>query len=266
METVTIPTSLIVMRRDARKVDAGAVRALASSIAEIGILNPLRVRASRGFVDGLSADVFEVIAGVHRLKAARQIGLETVPCVISDDDDLHAELAMIDENLCRAELSPADRASQTARRKAIYLQLHPETGHGKSAPDKDANIAPFHEATAEATGRSERAVQLDAERGEKISNDALRLVRGSRLDNGAYLDKLKRVPDDRQAERVRDDLAALRAPAPIKQPKLADDPLGDFEAQERQVASLMSAWNKASKEARAEFMLRVETPVFDGGA
>jgi hypothetical protein len=29
--------------------------------------------------------------------------------------------------LCRAELSPADRAAQTARRKAIYLELHPET-------------------------------------------------------------------------------------------------------------------------------------------
>jgi hypothetical protein len=42
-------------------------------------------------------------------------------------DYLHAELAMIDENLCRVELSPSDRARQTARRKAIYLELHPET-------------------------------------------------------------------------------------------------------------------------------------------
>lgn len=37
---------------------------------------------------------------------------------------------MIDENLCRAEMSPAKRASQTARRKAIYIELHPETSHG----------------------------------------------------------------------------------------------------------------------------------------
>lgn len=36
-------------------------------------------------------------AGAHRLRAARKIGLETVPCVVVDDDDLHAELAMIDE-------------------------------------------------------------------------------------------------------------------------------------------------------------------------
>ena len=51
-------------------------------------------------------------------------------CHVVTDDDLHAELAMIDENLCRAELSPAERAKQTARRKAIYLIWHPETDQG----------------------------------------------------------------------------------------------------------------------------------------
>lgn len=68
-------------------------------------------------------------------------------------------------NLCRAELSPADRASQTARRKAIYLELHPETGHRKATADKDDNLSSFAAATAEAIGKTERAVQRDAERG-----------------------------------------------------------------------------------------------------
>lgn len=72
------------------------------------------------------------------------------------------------ENLCRAELSPAERAKQTARRKAIYLELHPETGHGKSSPNKDDNLSSFAGATAEATGRDKRSVQRDAERGEKV--------------------------------------------------------------------------------------------------
>lgn len=86
--------------------------------------------------------------------------------------DLRAELAMIDENLCRAELSPSERAAQTARRKAIYLELHPETGHGKASPNKDDNLSSFAAATAEATGKNERTVQRDAERGEKVCDEA----------------------------------------------------------------------------------------------
>ena len=48
--------------------------------------------------------------------------------------------------------------------------------------------------------------------------------------------------------------------------KVADAPLNDEAAQERQVAALMSAWNKASSEARQEFLERIETPVFDRAA
>jgi hypothetical protein len=45
-------------------------------------------------------------------------------------DDLQAELAGIDENLMRHQLSPAQEAAAVARRKVIYLKLHPETGQG----------------------------------------------------------------------------------------------------------------------------------------
>lgn len=82
--------------------------------------------------------------------------------------------AGIDENLCRAELSPSDRAKQTARRKAIYLELHPETAHGANLEGAGvANLSTpetpaFATATANITGQSERAVRRDAERGEKV--------------------------------------------------------------------------------------------------
>ncbi len=268
METAAIETRLIIIRQDARKVDDATVKALAASIAEIGIINPLRVRPSRGFVDGVQSDVYEVIAGVHRLKAARKAGLEAVPCVIVDDDDLHAELAMIDENLCRAELSPADRAAQTARRKAIYLELHPETAQhvaGGLARQgaADDNLS-FAAATAAVIGKTERTVQRDAERGEKISDRALALVRGSRLDTGEYLDKLKKLPHDEQVAKVqRDRTQPVQARKPVK---IADDPLSDMESQERQVAALMAAWNRASPDARQEFLQRIDAPVFDAGA
>lgn len=78
---------------------------------------------------------------------------------------------MIDENLCRAELSPIDRAKQTARRKAIYLELHPETGHGgdrKSDQVDNLSTRSFATETASLIGKDERSVRRDVERGEKV--------------------------------------------------------------------------------------------------
>jgi len=72
---------------------------------------------------------------------------------------------------CRADLSPAERAEHTARRKEIYEEIHPETDHGgdrrsiKSQSLRLENRADcFTASTAATTGKSERVVQLDAER------------------------------------------------------------------------------------------------------
>jgi len=110
-------------RADARAVNADQVLAIATSMIDVGQISPIRVRPLEG-------DRFEIVAGVHRVEACRSLGLAEVDALIVDSGELFAELAMIDENLCRAELGPADRARQTARRKAIYEELHPETVHG----------------------------------------------------------------------------------------------------------------------------------------
>lgn len=211
MNTVDLATSQVFTRKDARKPDETNVTGLMASIREVGIINPLRVR-STGTNEDSGIENYEVIAGAHRLRAARRLGLDFVPCVVVEDDDLRAELAMIDENLCRAELSPADRASQTARRKAIYLELHPETAHGgdrKSDQVAEFATRSFVAETAEAVGKAERTVRLDAERGEKVTDEALNLVRGTALDTGTYLDKLKRTDPSEQVETVQKALAGL---------------------------------------------------------
>lgn len=124
---------------------------------------------------------------------------------------------MIDENLCWAELSPAERASQTARRKAIYLELYPETaqhvsgGHSRQGTASD-NLS-FAAATADAIGKNERTVQRDAERGEKVCDEALRLVRGTSLDTGSYLDRLKKVEVAEQVDTVQRALGGHCSPS-----------------------------------------------------
>lgn len=260
---VALPIDKITLRPDARSIDAEGVLGLTESIAAVGLINPIRVR--------VMGDGWEVIAGAHRLAACSNLGLVEIEADVVEDDDLHAELAMIDENLCRAELSPADRARQTARRKAIYEELNPETRQGVSGRNHtvDDRADRFTADTARMTGASERVVQRDAERGEKVIPEVLDLIKGTKLDTGTYLDKLKRMPPNDQVTAAKRDLAFMRAQERDKARKvvrIADAPIDDEDAKERQVAALMSAWNKASAEARQEFLERVDVPVMDRSA
>lgn len=199
----------IVRRADARALDETNISGLVDSISAVGLINPIRVRAN--------GDGFEVVAGSHRFEAAKRLGLVEITCLVVDDDDLHAELAMIDENLCRAELSPSDRARQTARRKAIYEALHPETRQGSPGVSRQvgdtrerAELDRFTADTAASTGKSERVIQRDAERGEKVIDEVLDLIRGTKLDTGTYLDKLKKLDPNDQVSAAKRDLALLR--------------------------------------------------------
>lgn len=265
MQAVDLPISKLRRRLRARAVNPAAVAGLVESIREIGIINPLRVRPARIYEDAVSTDGWEITAGVHRHEAAKIIGLEAVPCIVVTDDDLHAELAMIDENLCRAELTPAEAALQTARRKEIYEELHPEAKHGAAgaaarwnADEKSASA--FSEATAEATGRSRRSVQIDAARGEALG-DALADIAGTSLDKGVELDALAKLPADDRKQIIQRAVAGEDVSArPVK---LADPPLNDFESKEKQVAALMAAWNRAGPEAREEFLSRIDQPLMD---
>lgn len=205
-----IPIEKLHRRPDARARTDEAVAALAESIEQTGLINPIRVRL-RDLADG-----YEVVAGSHRLQAIDALGWHEVPCIVVDDDDLHAELAMIDENLCRAELTPADRAQQTARRKAIYLELHPETAHGGNL--EGAGVAKlaspetpaFSRVTAQITGQSERTVQRDATRGENIVPSVLEYIKETPLNTGTYLDKLARARASDQMAMAKRDLAWRR--------------------------------------------------------
>ncbi|MDJ1632693.1 MT-A70 family methyltransferase [Rhizobium rhizogenes] len=178
-----------------RGADQAKVDALKPSFQEIGQKTPITVF---GKLDDARV---ALSAGLHRLQTATQLGWKQVLCFHEEGDDLDRELWEIDENLCRAELTAADRALFVFRRKEIYLLKHPETAQhvagGKARHSASAKSA-FAVATAEATGQAVRTVQLDAERGAKISDMALHLVRGTRLNSGSFLDRLKQIPQDRQ--------------------------------------------------------------------
>lgn len=265
---VEIPTDRIDLRADARLIDGATVSGLVESISEVGLINPIRVRAA--------GDRWELIAGAHRLAACKQLGLAVIDAVVVEDDDLRAELAMIDENLCRAELSPADRAGQTARRKVIYEALHPTTAHGTPGVSRQVGDTQergeaerFTANTAKATGQSERAVQRDAERGNKIAPDVLAMLKGTPLDTGTYLDKLKRIRPAEQMHAAKRDLAAERQKAKSgihRRVRSAPAPLSDEDAKEKWIAAGIAWWNRGAQEWREDFQSRLDTPVFDRSA
>jgi ParB family transcriptional regulator, chromosome partitioning protein len=237
-----------------RDPDAKRVAALANSIKEVGLLNPITVYSCQIIRNGEPVMGYGLIAGGHRLEAVKTLGWREVPAIVLDLGEQERIIAECDENLCVAELSPSDRAMFTARRKEAYEALHPEAKHGGDRKsDQVANLATrsFAHDQSEKTGSSARAVRRDAERGNKVSPAALAMVRGTKLDTGVYLDTLKSIPVEKQTDAVRRDLAN---PKPFR---VADEPDTDEAAVERQIAALMAAWNRAGPDARAEFLERI---------
>ena len=96
-----------------KEFDEAALRSLAESINQDGVLQPLVVtRKEVEKPDGGLAVEYELIAGERRLRASKLAGLATVPAVIrvgEQSDKVKLEIAII-ENLQREDLNPVDRA------------------------------------------------------------------------------------------------------------------------------------------------------------
>lgn len=99
----------------------GDLDELSASIREKGILQPIVVRAS-----AIGADLFEIIAGERRWRAAQRAGLHEVPIVVVVADDREAlELAII-ENVQRSDLNPLEEAQGYERLIAEHGYTHGE--------------------------------------------------------------------------------------------------------------------------------------------
>lgn len=188
-----VMTARIVAGGRLRALNTEQVEALVASIAEVGLLNPITVYPREVIEGGIAVPGYGLIAGAHRLEACKRLGLVDIAAQVVELPELKRQLAECDENLCGTKLSPAERALFTKRRKEIYEALHPEARHGGAT--KDAKFASFAADTASKTGQSERAVQLDASRGERVGEDVLGQVIGTDMDKGTVLDALAKAAD-----------------------------------------------------------------------
>ena len=87
--------------------DDESIEALARSLADAGVVQPLIVRP---LADGR----WELIAGERRWRAARHAGIATVPALIRDDDEAQRLQTALIENVAREDLSPVEEARACA--------------------------------------------------------------------------------------------------------------------------------------------------------
>ena len=113
------------------RFDEEAMGALAASIKEVGVLQPILVRET-------GDDEYELIAGERRWRAARRAGLHTMPVLVQATSDVHSLEQALVENLHREDLNPLEEA-------AAYQQLVDAFGY-------------THEQVASRVGQSRTAV------------------------------------------------------------------------------------------------------------
>ena len=201
-----IPINEITISPGRREVQSGDVKELADSIAEVGLINPIMVDQSH-----------TLIAGLHRLEAMKMLGRTEIECTVSDLAGLQAELAEIDENFIRKDLSDAEFRELLLWRKEIYESLHPETKatydggefrgnqHQKVVGENfSATTKSFVQDTADKLGVSPRTVELQIQTAKNLASEAKEILRGAdtKITKQSAL-KLSRLAPEQQLEAAR---------------------------------------------------------------
>ncbi len=135
--------------------DPQALRELAASIAQHGILQPLSVRRAGG--------LYELVAGERRLRAAKLAHLTEVPCILIRADDEESSLLSLIENLQRRDLDYFEVAQGYRRLIRVYGLTQEQTaarvGKSQSSVANKLRLLRFTDAQVRfirAAGLSER--------------------------------------------------------------------------------------------------------------
>lgn len=127
---VTIKLSQIDPNRDQprKAFSEQALGELAQSIASVGVIQPILV-ARKG-------SRYQIIAGERRWRAARLAGLDEIPAIVREFDEVRKLEVMLIENLQRDDLNPVDEAFGVKRlmEQCGYTQENAAERLGKSRP------------------------------------------------------------------------------------------------------------------------------------
>ena len=178
MEQVSIKIDEIKINPGRREVDASVVKTLAESMSALSLLTPIIVDMEH-----------TLIAGLHRIEAAKLLGWTEIAAFVGDFDELQAELAEIDENFVRSPLSDMERNELLLRRKQIYEELHPETKKGGNRKSEEIKTTrcrfdleqakPFTQDAADKLHLSRRTVERRVHIASSLTPEAKKVIRSA---------------------------------------------------------------------------------------
>lgn len=210
------------------------VKTLADSIAESGMFNPIMIDPDN-----------VLIAGLHRLEAAKLLGWNEIECKVFTLKGLRAELAEIDENIIRFDLDPVEHGALLLRRKEIYDSLHPEITHGgdrKSEKIKGAKCVldpepSFVDDTAEKMGVSPSTVRRQLQAARDITPEAKEIIK----ESGISISQKGALILSRLLPRQQKEAAAMLASGKIKRMDEYISRNAPYQPEERQYSSFKEA-------------------------
>ena len=103
-----------------RELNEEKIRDLANSFKLLGQLQPIVINQD-----------YTLLAGLHRLEAAKLLGWETIKAEVISGSQLEDELIEIDENLIRNDLTVLEQAELLQRRNEILKEMGLRRSHGR---------------------------------------------------------------------------------------------------------------------------------------
>ncbi|MCF1485048.1 chromosome partitioning protein ParB [Agrobacterium vitis] len=272
-EFKSIPIDEIAVPERLRAVEEEHALAIAQSIVEHGLMNPITVRATPAAKGGK----YTLVAGAHRLRAYFLNDEPEIEAMIVDADKAEAQLLEITENLFRNELSVIDRAVFVQSYRDVWEQKYGKITPGGDQKSKvqDAPLIAnrcnllqiledegasggFSAHVAERMGVSKDVVKRLNKIAQNISPKLRAALRGTpAADNQALLLKLAKEGPSKQAGIA----SALEKEPDIKKVlawgKDPVPPMSDADKQRVIRTQMDAVWAKADPFTRKFFLIDV---------
>lgn len=182
----------IVVNNRKRKLNEDKVKDLSESFKLLGQLEPITLTSQNG--------QYILLAGWHRLEAAKLLGWDKIDAQLFEGNELECELAEIDENLMRNDLTVLEQGEHLARRQEL---IGFSRGDNRFTIDRGVTVTPLKTTfeIAKEAGVSESSAQRRMRAARNIAPEVKDAIRDTEIANSTIqLLELARLSPEKQIE------------------------------------------------------------------